>query len=98
MQYTVEAGDSLSTIARDVLGDLTRWQEIASANKLAAPYVIYPGQVLQLPDPGTITLGPPTALPSPGAAAPFDVGALIRNPWVWAGVAAFGLWWWSSQD
>lgn len=50
MQYQVKAGESLSSIARDVLGDANRWQEIAVMNGIASPYVIHAGQVLQLPD------------------------------------------------
>lgn len=47
--YTVQEGDSLSKIARDVMGDMNRWPEIADANGISDPYVIYPGQVLTLP-------------------------------------------------
>lgn len=47
--YTVKAGDSLSTIARDVLGDLSRWPELARLNLLSQPYTIFPGQVLSMP-------------------------------------------------
>ena len=57
MQYTVESGDSVSIIARDIVGDISRWPEIAAMNNLAQPYIIYPGQVLELPDPGTIQIG-----------------------------------------
>ncbi|MGW0080289.1 LysM peptidoglycan-binding domain-containing protein [Streptomyces sp. NPDC003393] len=47
--YVVQRGDHLAAIARslDVPGG---WQAIAAANHLAGPYVIYPGQVLTLPD------------------------------------------------
>ncbi|WP_306187289.1 MULTISPECIES: LysM peptidoglycan-binding domain-containing protein [unclassified Streptomyces] len=47
--YVVQPGDHLAAIARslDVPGG---WQAIAAANHLAGPYVIYPGQVLSLPD------------------------------------------------
>ena len=47
--YTVKAGDSLSKIARDELGDMNRWKEIASLNGISSPYTIYPNQKLKLP-------------------------------------------------
>lgn len=47
--YIVKAGDSLSKIARDELGDMNRWKEIASLNKIPSPYTIYPNQKLELP-------------------------------------------------
>lgn len=44
--YTVLSGDNLSAI-----GSKTgrKWQDIAAKNNIAAPWVIYPGQVLRLP-------------------------------------------------
>lgn len=50
--YTVKSGDSLSRIAANVLGNMAQWPQIASLNSISAPYVIYPGQVLQLPGAG----------------------------------------------
>lgn len=60
MQYTVKQGDTLSIIARDVLNDISRWPEIAKLNNLSPQptlvatnnpiYLIFPGQVLTLPD------------------------------------------------
>lgn len=47
--YTVQAGDSLSIIARDQMGELARWPEIAYINQIASPYTIYPGQTIMLP-------------------------------------------------
>lgn len=71
--YTVQRGDSLSIIARDQLGDMSRWREIAYINSLSAPYVIQPGQALLLPVDDfplqvTVTEGVPQ--PTDGAAAP----------------------------
>jgi len=48
--YTVQAGESLSIIARDVLGNLERWKELALLNAIDYPYIIRPGQILELPD------------------------------------------------
>lgn len=47
--YRVKSGESLSIIARDLLGDMQRWPEIAFLNGISHPYFIYPGQVLELP-------------------------------------------------
>ena len=47
--YVVKAGDSFWKIADEQLGDGTRYQELASYNKLDVSDVIYPGQVLKLP-------------------------------------------------
>ena len=92
MQYTVESGDSVSIIARDIVGDISRWPEIAAMNNLAQPYIIYPGQVLEVPDPGTIQTGPATAAPAlPGAVSPW-----WKNPWLWVGAAALA--WFLSQQ
>lgn len=44
--YTVQRGDHLVKIAREL--DLD-WEELAALNELAAPYLLYPGQVLRLP-------------------------------------------------
>ncbi|MQY32304.1 hypothetical protein SRB17_02520 [Streptomyces sp. RB17] len=46
--YTVKAGDHLASIAR-TLHVPGGWPAIASANHLASPYTLQPGQVLSLP-------------------------------------------------
>jgi len=51
MTYVVKSGDSLSAIARDELGNIDLWQSIAKLNGINAPYVIQPGQILELPPP-----------------------------------------------
>jgi hypothetical protein len=51
--YVVTPGDSLSKIAREQLGDATRWPEIYALNQAvigANPSVIYPGQAYVLPN------------------------------------------------
>jgi LysM repeat protein len=50
MKYTVQQGDTLSKIARDVLGNMALWPAIAELNDLKNPDLIFPGQVLILPD------------------------------------------------
>lgn len=49
--YTVESGDSLSKIAKEVYGDVNEYNKIFEANKpmLSHPDKIYPGQVLVIP-------------------------------------------------
>jgi nucleoid-associated protein YgaU len=49
--YTVKAGDTLSKIAREQLGDANAYTEIFKANRdqLSDPDKIQPGQVLKIP-------------------------------------------------
>jgi nucleoid-associated protein YgaU len=49
--YTVKAGDSLSKIAKEVLGDASAYPKIFDANRdqLSDPDKIQPGQVLKIP-------------------------------------------------
>ena len=49
--YTVQAGDSLSKIAKREYGDSARWKEIHEANRdqIKNPDLIHPGQTLKLP-------------------------------------------------
>ncbi|MBD3163818.1 LysM peptidoglycan-binding domain-containing protein [Candidatus Woesearchaeota archaeon] len=47
-RYTVEKGDNLSQIARQY--DNVSWQDIAKANSIAPPYIIHPGEVLEIPE------------------------------------------------
>jgi nucleoid-associated protein YgaU len=49
--YTVKAGDTLSKIAKEMLGDANAYMEIFNANKgvLSDPDKIKPGQVLKIP-------------------------------------------------
>jgi len=49
---TVKAGDSLSKIAKRELGDASKWHAIYEANKdrIKNPDLIYPGDVLTLPN------------------------------------------------
>ncbi len=49
--YTVVKGDSLSKIAKALLGDAQKWRAIYEANKdiIKNPDLIHPGQVLKIP-------------------------------------------------
>ena len=49
--YTVKSGDTLSKIAKDMLGDANAYMDIFNANRdqLKDPDKIQPGQVLKIP-------------------------------------------------
>lgn len=49
--YTVETGDSLSKISKEVYGSANHWKDIFEANRdqLDDPDLIQPGQVLKIP-------------------------------------------------
>lgn len=47
--YVVQPGDTLSTIAQQLLGDPSRYIEIARLNGIPDPNLIHVGQVLQIP-------------------------------------------------
>jgi len=51
--YTVKAGDTLSKIAKEALGNSNAYMEIFNANRdqLDDPNAIKPGQVLKIPQP-----------------------------------------------
>lgn len=50
-QYEVESGDTLSSIAQQFYDDAERWRTIfkANRNQIEDPDVIFPGQVLRIP-------------------------------------------------
>lgn len=98
--HTVKSGDTLSVIARDVLGDMSAWPKIAQLNNLVEPYTIFPGMQLILPDmsvlgPVVVPAGrPPVVREPPGADATgagfdFDLFNLTQQQWMY--VAAAGL-------
>ena len=50
--YTVRPGDSLSKIAKSLLGDAKKWRVLYDVNKDVVgsnPDLIHPGQVLKIP-------------------------------------------------
>lgn len=51
VMYTVRSGDTLGEIAEEQYGDASRYPEIFQANRpmLKDPDLIYPGQVLRIP-------------------------------------------------
>lgn len=62
-QYTVKKGDCLWKIAKEYD---TTWQKIAESSKLSNPSLIFPGDVLTIPDKATATPAPaPAPTPAP---------------------------------
>ena len=49
--YTVVAGDTLGSIAQQFFGDSSQWTRIFDANmdQISDPDLIFPGQVLRIP-------------------------------------------------
>lgn len=52
--HVVLAGETMSSIARDVLGDARYYVQIARENPLVDPTRLRPGQELRLPDPASL--------------------------------------------
>ena len=50
-RYTVQKGDNLSKIAKNLLGNANAWKQIFEANRdvLDNPDKIFPGQTLKIP-------------------------------------------------
>ena len=50
--YTVEKGDSLSKIAKEIYGDYKKWEALFEENKevIQNPDLIYPGQQIRIPE------------------------------------------------
>lgn len=47
--WRLTAGDRLDLIAAEVYGDPQKWRRIAERNRIANPYALQPGKVLQIP-------------------------------------------------
>lgn len=86
MTYVVKSGDSLSAIARDELDNIDLWSSIAKLNGINPPYVIVPGQILELPPKGT-TVTPPVATP-PAAVSSWSSNSTIVFPLVAVAIIA----------
>ena len=97
--YTVQRGDSLAKIARQVYGDAHKYPVIRNANNLSDPGRIWVGQVLVIPaitgasPPPTETPPiepppppepvPPAPVPTPTEPAPAPTGPTLAD-YVWA--------------
>jgi hypothetical protein len=49
ISYTIQSGDILQNVARNLLADPNKWNELARLNGLKNPNLIFPGQVLDVP-------------------------------------------------
>jgi LysM repeat protein len=80
--YAVKPGDTLSAIARDQLGDGNRWPEIfeLNQNQIEDPNLIYPGQVLQLPNKPVMPAPAPAVMPPVPAPYHPPVGCFPAKP------------------
>ncbi|MBN1417712.1 MAG: LysM peptidoglycan-binding domain-containing protein [Planctomycetes bacterium] len=89
VDYQVQRGDTLGSIALNFYGDAARWPAIRSANPHIDPRRLQPGQIVRVPvDPG------PPAGTAPGAAsiAAAALGYLIADVLlIWAIAGALGL-------
>ena len=54
INYTVKKGDTLWAIAKQYLGNGTKYPQIASENNIKTPNLIYPGQVLKITTGGEV--------------------------------------------
>lgn len=72
--YTVVKGDSLWAICKKFYGDGSLAYKLATANGIKNPNLIYPGQVLTLPDKGTLAGYAATAAPAQTGAAEAQSG------------------------
>lgn len=65
--YTVQPGDTLSSIAEEIYDDPNAWVDIAQANGSIDPTRLQPGQVLILPDRAAVAVPDPEPAPvAPG--------------------------------
>ncbi|WP_417445947.1 LysM peptidoglycan-binding domain-containing protein [Kangiella sp.] len=60
IEYTVRSGDTLGSIAKQMLGNAQRYLEIAKLNSIEPQAPIYVGQQLKLPSKGLILVQPRT--------------------------------------
>ena len=67
--YVVAPGDTLWAIAARMLGDGSRWEELAALNQIADASTIFPGQMIRLPA--------TTAAPADAPAVDGPTGAVL---------------------
>lgn len=51
ISHLVKAGDTISALAGQLLGDVGDWRRLARANGITDPRALSPGRVLQIPEP-----------------------------------------------
>ncbi|MDE6890292.1 MAG: LysM peptidoglycan-binding domain-containing protein [Lachnospiraceae bacterium] len=82
--YTVQDGDNLKKIAKQLYGDSSKWEVIYEANKgsIKNPNLIYEGQVFAIPDSDAAPApasGAETPAPETVADAPADTSAPVTT-------------------
>ena len=82
--YTIETGDSLSSVALAIYGSATKWVDIAQANPLIDPNRLKVGQQIRLPDLGSATAAAdpardPDDLPRRGASYTVQSGDTLSS-------------------
>ena len=75
--YTVVKGDSLWAISKRVYGDGSLAYKLATANGIKNPNLIYPGQVLKLPDRGTLAGTAATPAPTVGGSSGTKIQGVV---------------------
>ncbi len=85
--YTIKQGDTLSAIARDYLGDINRWPELAQLNSIPNPDVLRIGQLIQLPDVVKAAATPAAHEP---ATSSTDIGSILKKVAIALGIAGLG--------
>lgn len=81
--YTVQSGDTLALIARDIYGDLQLYDELCAFNNIADCNVIEVGDVVRLPTTAQISAGAtaaPAAAATPRATATPAAAAPVATP------------------
>ena len=83
--YTVQSGDTLAIIARDIYGDFRLYEQLCAFNTLANCNVIEVGQVIKLPT--TAEIGAEATAPT-AAATPAATAAAAATPAATSAVTA----------
>lgn len=78
--YTVQSGDTLALIARDVYGDLALYESLCAFNNIANCNVIEVGDVIKLPTQAQITSGAQAAATATPAASTSTTAAATPTP------------------
>lgn len=72
-KYTIEPGDTLSSISLRYYGSERMWIDIAQANPTIDPIRLRPGQEIRLPEPNAATIANRSTPPPPGQLASYLV-------------------------
>jgi len=78
--YTVQSGDTLALVARDIYGDLALYESLCSFNNITDCNTIEVGDVIQLPTQAQIASGAQSAVTPTAAATPAATPAAAATP------------------